>query len=339
MLAEFGAWWLERMTELAAPLRGNGPADTLLLRMTGQDQAPIVALRRSRGRVQQLGTFVLPNDAPRLRALPRRGERVALDAEATLLSRIVTLPFAAESGLATLLRYEMDRLTPFAADDVLWDWRLLRRDRARATLEAELVLLPRASVAAKLQALAEAGLRCTAVEAALPSGGARALPLEQSDPVAARRTARHRSIAWGICAVMAVVVAVVPLARNWLELRAVEQEIDKLRPAVADAQALQRRINGAATGADAITTGRLRAGDALKALAALTDALPDNTYLTQLSMSQRRLTMEGQTTGSATRLIAALAADSRLRDPGFSAPVVRGDAGNEIFALQAELAR
>lgn len=339
MLAEFGVWWLERLTELAAPLRRGGPANKLLLRVTGQERASIEALRRVRGRLQSLGTFILPEDTSRLRAVVRRGEPVALDVETRLLTRTVTLPLAAEAGLATLLRYEMDRLTPFSADDVLWDWRLLRRDRARATLEAELVLLPRVAVAPQLQILTEAGLRCISVEARLSDGGARALPLERPDPAAARRSARQLGIAWGVCALLAGAYVVVPITRNWLALQSVQKEIDTLRPAVTEAQALQRRISGGATGADAITVGRLRGADALKALAALTDALPDDTYLTQFAMSQRRLTMEGQTTGSATRLIAALLADPRLRDPGFSAPVVRGDAGNEIFALQAELAR
>ena len=131
----------------------------------------------------------------------------------------------------------------------------------------------------------------------------------------------------------------VPLVRVFLALQSVNAQIAELRPAVNEAQALQRRISGGGSGGDAISVGRHRTGDVLKALAALTDALPDDTYLTELAMDQGRLTMEGQTSKSASRLIAALAADQRLRGPGFSAPVVRGDGGIEIFALQAELVR
>ena len=64
-----------------------------------------------------------------------------------------------------------------------------------------------------------------------------------------------------------------------------------------------------------------------------------DTALTQLAMHHGRLSMEGQTTAAATRLIAAVAARPPVRDPAFTAPVVRGDVGNEIFSLQTDLAR
>ncbi len=331
MLAEFGLWWWERMGELGRPAQEPRAADTLLLRPDGD---AIEIGRRRRGRVRPLGRF-----APGAAARQRRGrERVTLVAGVALLRCPLTLPLAAERGLATLVQYEMDRLTPFAAAEVVWACRMLRRDRAKGSLQAELLLLPKARIAAALQALADAGLTASHVEASLPGGALQVLPLVPPDPGIMQRAAWRVRAAGGLCAALAAACVALPVARQWQALDRIEAEIATLRPAVAEAQALQRRLAGAGA-EDALTDGRGRAADALATLAALTEALPDDTYLTQLTLQQRRITLEGQTTGAASRLIAAVAAESRLRDPAFTAPVVRGDAGNEIFSLQAELAR
>jgi len=68
----------------------------------------------------------------------------------------------------------------------------------------------------------------------------------------------------------------------------------------------------------------------------LTEALPDDTWLTSLTLHQRKLTLEGQS-AVATRLIATLAATPRLRNPSFAAPVLRNDQQVDLFAIQAEV--
>jgi general secretion pathway protein L len=335
MLAEFGTWWLERMAELAAyGSRAAAPADTLLLRPL---PGAVEALRRRRGRLHRLGRFALPGDARQLRAARNGEEPLTLATGTPPLRRTVTLPLAAGRGVATLLRYEMDRFTPFTAAEVLWDWRLLGRDGARGTLQAELWLLPRAAVAAPLQALAEAGLRPGMVEAALPDGGTCRLPLDPPGRAAPPAARRRQRAAVALCAALAVACLLTPLLREQFALAAQQARIAALRPLVAEAQTLQRRINGAGED-DPLAAGRARAADALAALAAITEALPDDTWLSQLSLSHRRLTLQGQTTGAATRLVAALAARPGLRDPAFSAPLLRGDNGSEMFALQVDLA-
>jgi hypothetical protein len=46
-----------------------------------------------------------------------------------------------------------------------------------------------------------------------------------------------------------------------------------------------------------------------------------------------------QRSGGAARLIALLAADPAIRNPAFSAPVVRDEAGHaDLFSIQAEIA-
>jgi general secretion pathway protein L len=87
-----------------------------------------------------------------------------------------------------------------------------------------------------------------------------------------------------------------------------------------------------------IESEREKAGRPLTILAAATRVLPDDTYLTEMELKQRKLTLSGRSAGAA-RLIGALAADGEFRNPGFSAPVTRLEALRaELFTINTEIA-
>ena len=76
---------------------------------------------------------------------------------------------------------------------------------------------------------------------------------------------------------------------------------------------------------------------ALRTIAALTEILPDDTWLTELTLRQRKLTMAGRSAGAA-RLIGLLSADPTIRDAAFVAPVTRADSGGvDVFSIRAEV--
>ena len=103
--------------------------------------------------------------APRVESLPRW---LLLPAQGAL-RRHVTLPGAAADRLRDVLRFEIDRQTPFSVDEVYFDARPLGR-RGDGMIDAELVVIPRARLDAALAALAPP-LRATlaGVDLALPN--------------------------------------------------------------------------------------------------------------------------------------------------------------------------
>ena len=88
------------------------------------------------------------------RAGPDRRPPSCLGAASTpgqVLCREVMLPLAAARDLQAVLGFEMDRLTPFAADEVFWGVSGKTPDRARDKLRLRLAIVPRAQVAALLR--------------------------------------------------------------------------------------------------------------------------------------------------------------------------------------------
>ena len=151
--------------------------------------------------------------------------------------------------------------------------------------------------------------------------------------------------------VLALLVVVSPLIHQQLALASARERLDRLSPQMAQVDALRRRISGRGAGGDAVAAETRRLGDTLEALAAVTEILPNDSYLTEFTMRERKMTLSGLS-ASAPKLISGLSADPRIRNPAFTAPVTRtepvrlGGVGapgadtpqRDVFSIRAELA-
>ncbi len=343
MLNEFLFWWA-RQLRAALPAKlvqsGAGPDARGLVIAANLSAGPpsVDVLVRRKGRDDRLGRFVLdPGGIAALRAaVAGQGPAAVLRLPPELfLEQQASLPIAAERDPERVLHYEMDRITPFTADELFWTWTLEQRDRAQGRLRLRLLLVPKARLAPVLGALREVGLRPTALEALMPDGVVRRIGLDRAQP--ARWRKRGLAVAAVACAVLAIAAAAVPFGVQSLQSGRVERQIATLRPQVDQAEALRRRIQSSTAGTDVFEEQRLRVGNALETLATLTDVLPDDTFLNELTLRARVVTISGQSAGAA-RLIAVLAAERSIRNPAFSAPVTRNEGTRtEGFSIRAEV--
>ncbi len=347
MLRDLALWWAEQMRDLLpASMRRSDRAAAPGLVVTAESlegDAPVVALGQRRGRAETpVGRFRLDEggvaDARRALSSRPRPRAITLRLPGTLLlEREVSLPAAAEREAERVLTYEMDRLTPFSAAEVLWTWSVAARDRARGRTSLRLSLVPRAAVAGVLAALDRVGLAPTLVAVQAADGAPRLIALDHDGQ---RAGAWRRGAVSGLtvlCATLAVAVVATPFVLQSMRLSAVESRIEAARPNVARAEQLRRRIAGEQAGADVVAAERARTGDVLEVLATLTDVLPDDTWLTDLTLNQGKLGLAGQS-AAAAKLISALAAEPALRNPTFIAPVTRTETGGaDLFSIRAEV--
>lgn len=387
MLAELISWWTEQIHDLVAPLarRASGETKDALMVTCDPDSRSDGAwriVRRRNGITTQLAA--LPADATVAAwrdafASRRRGEPVVVILGQPFLVRRTTLPIAAASNLERLLRYEMDRLTPFATDDVLFSHRVVSRDIPGGTLLVDVAVVLKTWVRDPLERLATLSIRPEALEAPTsvsrpdfgrpdlarpdfagadlsgpdlshthfaPVGESatpedvvetdraiRRIPLDHADPARLARARLAWRIGMGACATLLAAVVAVPFIRQSLALATVEDEIELLRPRMEQVDMLRRRIAAGSADAAQIVAARQRGATALRVLGVLTDLLPDDTFLTSMSLRRDHLTMEGHS-AAATKLIAAMAADPQMKNPSFAAPVVRSENGTDGFTIQ-----
>jgi general secretion pathway protein L len=347
MVNEFLVWWLQRLAELVSERlsrRLAAPSQALLVDVEEEFGQPLAfALTVRRGRQHgRLGRFRL--DPAGLRAaravLPRQRRLRAVILRlpgSALLEREVAVPLAAERDPAGVLRYDMDRLTPFAADEVFWTWAVERRDEIRGNLHLRLSLVPKARVQPVLAALGAIGLAATEIQPAAPDD--HVMPRIALIPAAsARGRWRQRAAAVAAigCAGLTLAAIVTPFATQAVQRAAVERRITAMAPTVQLAEALRKRIASANASRDVLAAERARLGDPLVALAALTDLLPDDTYVSDFSLNARKLSFAGRS-GGAARLIGLLSASPIVRNPVFGAPVTRTEDGQSLFSIRADL--
>ncbi len=330
-------WWCGEMAALLPLRRRPGAADAYVLALDG---AQLRLAHRRGTSLRDLGSF--PAE-PRQGAQARRrigrgmaGLLVMVDPQ-HLLERSIVLPLAAGPDPAAILRYDLDRLTPFEPGEICWAYEVTERDTARQQISVRLSVVPRAAVQDTLRLLERIGLPPAGLTLHGPDGGWRDIALSGAPT---RRGGFDRAalrIAATACALAALATLVMPVLRTEMRIAEAESGIARLRPVIDQIDTMRR---GLAT-AQAAAMARLDAGSGtgpLDALATLTALLPDDTFLTEFSLANGHLLLRGQS-ASAARLIGLLSADSSLRAVAFAAPITRavGDTADS-FAIQAELA-
>jgi general secretion pathway protein L len=146
----------------------------------------------------------------------------------------------------------------------------------------------------------------------------------------------HRPAA-ALCLLLAAGALVVPFVRQAVTLSRLDAQVAAGRQAVLEAEKLRAEIDRQSQSGALIDSERRKAGRPLALLAAVTRALPDDSYLTELLQQQRKITINGRSAGAA-RLIGALAADDALKNPAFAAPVTRIESARaEVFSIAAEV--
>ena len=343
MVREFFVWWLGQLADLLPQgLRQSALAapDAFVISPIGTlgrgVDAVAITLRRH-GRETSLGRFGLGGaDLAELPGTAARTAVLRLD-ERDVLGKSVSLPLAAERDLGQVLAFEMDRETPFSAEDLYWNHRIEGVDRQGGRLSVRLVLTPKAGLTGLLTALGQAGFHPRRAE--IPDGpdAGMYLPLDGGDGQAHRSSSR---LFWPLavcCTALGLAAAAIPFVRQEVALASLDREIAVSRAAATEADSLRQEIERLSGSADFIESERDKAGRPLVVLAAATRVLPDDTYLTEMELRQRKVTLTGRS-AAAARLIGPLAADGTFRNPGFAAPVTRLESlHTELFTINTEV--
>jgi general secretion pathway protein L len=341
VLREFFDWWIGQLAGLVPERIRRSLSETeeglLVEPELAARGGPLVRLARygSAG-TGELGRF--PLDAAALgsaaAAMTPGPVRLRLPAD-LLLEKELSLPLAAQRELDRVVAYELDRETPFSAEEAWWDYTVVQRDRQHARLTLRLSLVPKSAIERLLAVLAEARIAPTMLDLALDGGETRSIAIGAPHGGAGAWGGRSVPVAASACLLLLIAAIVLPFARQSWEIAAVQSRISALKANVDEAEKLRRELQQAG-GSEVVQTERARVGDPLAVLSAATTLLPDDTHLTDFTMSQRKVTLNGQSVGPA-RLIGAFAADPTFKDPAFAAPSTHIEGQHtDTFSIGAE---
>lgn len=340
---DFLSWWKESLLSWV-PLRWRvifGLArNRLLLSRTG-DQLQL-QVQDAEG-LHELAMLPLPIDAAQLDGVlgDRAGKlpRWLLLPAGSALQRRLPLPAAAADRLRDVMRFEIDRQTPFSADNVRFDARVVGR-RNDGQLDAELVAMPRANFDAAVAALGSLAGTLAGVDASDGNGvplGVNLLPAEQ------RSRGQDPLSTWKWVLASVAVVALVAAMWQVLENRRaaadafaaqVETRAGQARSVTAQRQRLVDLVEGAAF----LDKARAERPTTVEILDELSRRLPGNTYLEKVGIEGDRLTVIGYSP-EASALVGRLEGSKLWRAPALSG-ALQPDPRTRLdrFTLTADLA-
>ena len=341
-VGEFFRWW---RSELAGMLpdgwrrRFERRRDTVVLSALDDE---VRISRRDNGRVEDLGHIDM--------TLPDAGERMTaalagFDAGSTRIEVVVApdkvlvkqiqLPLAAEENLRQVLGFEMQRQTPFRAEQVYFNYRVLARRPHNQQLDVQLSVVPRTVIEGIMDSVA--GWRLEPCE--------RAAKTDQDDGVfafapgdAGQRPSS--GLKRGLLVLnLALVVAVVaiPLVQQQHYLEQLRVQLGEIREAATTASNLQQRIDQHQTRSDYLFAQKSGRPASVQLLEELSRRLPDDTWLFRVEVRGAKVNLQGTST-RASALIAELEGSRFLEDVRFASPVTQdGASGRERFHLSARI--
>jgi general secretion pathway protein L len=340
------AWWRAALAAWLPPrwrALFGWARDRLLLSRNGEG----LQLRLDRaGEILDLGYLPLPEPGhasdplasvlrPQIIDLPRW---LVLPANSGLRRRML-MPAAAMERLHDVLRFEIERQTPFEAGNVVFDALLLGR-RADGQADIELVVVPKTSFDAALAAVGPFASALAGVDIAGSDGAPLGVNLlSAADRV--RSSDPWRAWNWAL-----VAVALLALAGGlWQLLDNRRAAADLLEKQVASRSVAARRVGlqrqqlrDVVQGAAFLDRARSGRPTNVEIMDELSRRLPDNTYLEKLSIENDQLLLIGLSS-DASALVARLEGSPSWRSPALTGALQPDPRTHrDRFTLTAELA-
>ncbi len=348
-LGNFWRWWSSELIALVPQrLRQSSAnaANGLLIEVTPQ----AVILRRwlqgsltEQGRVdRQSGGHDTQGIAFQalFSKLHKRDEQVALWlAETQCLVKQIELPLAAAKNLRQVLGFEMDRHTPFKAEQVYFDFRVLRVDNQKNRLAVKLVVVPRSEMDGSLDLLERWGAPANAayVAIAVPNGDAiNLMPAERNTA----QTSRLRGINPGLLLLtltLAMAAITIPIWQKRHAVIALLPIVDRAKQQARETDALRREQERLAAEFNFMLDKKQAVPPLVILLDELSRLLPDDTWVQQFNLKGKELQIQGET-GSSSKLIALIESTRILHDANFRSPLTKGNMPNsERYHLMAAI--
>lgn len=261
--------------------------------------------------------------------------------ETDFISKTIVLPAAAEENLREVISFEMDRQTPFKAEQVYFGYTVVDRDETEERLRVKLNIAPRDKVDSVLQYVKVWGIDPEAAvftdssddyaapkaEIPLSSNGGRARPLVKATSF----------LLVLITALLVMAAIMIPLHQKRQTITRLEQRIEQVRPDAVKAAQMRTEFDRITKGANYLVDRRGEMPLIAQALNELARIIPDNAWLSRLELADNQLTMQGEAS-VATILIEGLESSDRFASAKFTSTIRQNSrTGKEQFNLSTQI--
>ena len=253
----------------------------------------------------------------------------------------VEMPAAVEGNLDQALRYQLDQLSPFRADQVVLDHRVERHDQDRGRIEVTLRIVPNEDLDPLLDRARAFGAVIHAVDTLAAEDpprpeGFNLLPESRRPRYVHARARFNTLLGAGLVVVLVLVMAQTVILRE-RTVSGLAAEADELRVEARRVMQLQQAFEDTLLAANFLAEKRASQPAVIELMDELTRILPDDIWLQQFQLQDSDLRIQGQADGS--QRVIGLLDESRL----FDSPEITGAisidprSGQERFRSQVRV--
>lgn len=330
-------WWGEGLFDsLPDALRKLFRSDLPCLILHLRDATHIGVAWQQDGKTQTCGEFLLGEAGSALDCVPASMAGKPYQVELRLgKTQVLHLqrhfPEAVKDNLRQVVGYQLDRMTPFSVDNVLFDAHQVQHDKARKEVLADIHVVPKHIIDRLLWQLDEAGI--AQVHSLSVADAASHVNLMQDQHAA-------RTQGWSMiplyCFIGALTLSLLaPLAYKYRRVEQIDEALAGLRQSSAAQLAIRDKLMAAQDALKFLEEKRKTSPAALDVVEKLSDKIPGDTWLERLTLGNKVLEIRGES-GKALSLIDTLEEAPEFSNVHFKSPVTRNkDNGNDRFHIEA----
>lgn len=365
--SEFFHWWLAELVQLLPQKWRAGLLGQQALCRLSLERGRLQLVLQTQGRETALGScylsplpgsledFSAPGDdastSTKQQLLDNiatlnsqsRGRVVLELADDYLLVRDITLPLVSDGDIASVLAHEIDRLSPFQKDKVCYGYEVLQKNVQTGKLRLRLICLERAVLESLLAQCVELGLGVVQVQGKTDSSGGETfcetlnlLPADQRPAKEKLWNGANQALA-GLALVLLLAVLMLPLWHYENQIGHLSKEVDALLEQSKVVRAKQARLVSALDIRDALVERKNNEFEKIIILHKLAQVIPDNTWLSRVTIRKSALEIEGESEKSSD-LIEKLESQAAFYQVEFASSVTRNSrTAKERFQIKMHL--
>lgn len=349
-LGRFWRWWSGELLAVAPDWlkQSNASVGTALL--IEVSARAIVMRRWLQGALVEQGRIDLQNGDHATHSiafqalfgkLHQRGELIALWLpESQSLIKQLDLPLAAAENLRQVLGFEMDRHTPFKADQVYFDFRVVQRDAKSGRISIKLAVVPRQTIDSAVELLAKWGAPIQAAyiaSAATPDADTiNLIPSERRIAAPSRLRGLNLGLLLLILALGTAAISIPIMIKRQASIALIPL-VERAKQVAGSTDSMKREYEKQAAEYNFMLDKKKTGLPVIVLLDEVSRLLPDDTWVQQFSLNGKEMQIQGET-GSSSKLIALVESARVLHDANFRSPISKGNTPNsERFHLAAEV--
>ncbi|GAB4519933.1 MAG: hypothetical protein Tsb0010_04240 [Parvularculaceae bacterium] len=333
----FWNWWIGELDEILCkilpqltPAAGSvvsveTDGDRLTLTLSGGEQ-------RARVHSTKIGSPSPPDfNAPQ----SQEGVTLTIPQNFALLKQIL-LPRSARADLPTIIRNQIDWVTPFRPEQCYYGW--TARPASDNQLAIELAVTPKARLAEICKILKSWGLEVARLRVIAPAGDINLYADGEAAPIRAFSRSPAEKSVLAIAASLAL-LGVAATIFNAVRLNGLEARAESLRAAAVEAAAMRNRYEEARRNAAMLVERKSSHLPAIAVLNETTRVLDDETWLEQFVLRDGEVQLIGYS-AQASMVLSALESSPIFSNTRFIAAVTfENDLNAERFHVAADLKR